>query len=237
MFKKQNRFQLIGLFFLILTLAFNGFKYKNYFHNDANNKIIIFDYDDTLTKKGSTFYIIKYFQDSFQIEPEEIKRVLKEFKNLDKNNLENIKTFWIDYGKSKNREITNEWFLNLKKILEASIEIDPEMLKLVFLLKEKGHRVVIFSDMDQMRAQIAKKRGYFDHFDNVFLGCDLKYKKPDLRAYDFLISVLNRDPKDCIFIDDKEKNIVAAQKNNIDSIIFISYESLKNDLENRKILY
>lgn len=79
-----------------------------------------------------------------------------------------------------------------------------------------GHRLFVVSNLS--------KEGYdflladpqyarlFDLFDDVILSEMVGIKKPDPRIFDHLISKHRLDPRKCIFIDDHQINLHAAQQ-------------------------
>lgn len=55
-----------------------------------------------------------------------------------------------------------------------------------------------------------KKFGLSEFFSAFFTSCYLGVRKPDRRIYQITLDVLQRDPEDVIFVDDREENVAAA---------------------------
>jgi putative hydrolase of the HAD superfamily len=49
-----------------------------------------------------------------------------------------------------------------------------------------------------------------DEFDGFFSSCYLGLRKPDRRIYQIALDVLQRDPEETVFIDDRAENVAAA---------------------------
>jgi putative hydrolase of the HAD superfamily len=49
-----------------------------------------------------------------------------------------------------------------------------------------------------------------DEFDAFFSSCYLGLRKPDRKIYQVALDVLQRDPEETVFIDDREENVAAA---------------------------
>ena len=60
--------------------------------------------------------------------------------------------------------------------------------------------------------------------------------KPEPETYELILDRLNAKSKDCLFIDDQEKNLTAAREIGIQTIKFVNAEQLKEDLNDIDIL-
>lgn len=67
-------------------------------------------------------------------------------------------------------------------------------------------------------------------YDKMFASCYMGILKPAPAYYKFILRSMKAKPVDAIFIDDREPNIVAAQRLGIRSIRFTDSESLIRDL-------
>jgi FMN phosphatase YigB (HAD superfamily) len=69
-------------------------------------------------------------------------------------------------------------------------------------------------DFDQLRAQ----RYIWDLFDGVFASGYQGMRKPELRFYLHVLSVIGVEPADVVFVDDKIENVVSARELGIEAI-------------------
>lgn len=71
--------------------------------------------------------------------------------------------------------------------------------------------------------------------DSIFKGGIYSYQdgtsKPDPEIYNLLLNRYNLKKEECIFFDDKEKNVDAANKLGIKSVVFNSLDDLKNNIK------
>lgn len=100
-------------------------------------------------------------------------------------------------------------------------------------LKERGYRIYILSNWSKPA---------FDACENTALsflplvdGVVFSYKelviKPDKEIYDIICKRYDINPAEAVFLDDTEKNIIAAREYGLHGIHFQSYEQGRNELE------
>ena len=65
----------------------------------------------------------------------------------------------------------------------------------------------------------------------VARGYQAKLIKPDPEIYRLLCDRYGLNAKECVFIDDTEKNVLAAQKEGMEGIIFHTLEQAKEELD------
>lgn len=70
----------------------------------------------------------------------------------------------------------------------------------------------------------------------TFVSCKTGVRKPDAQAYLGAAQALGRRPADCLFIDDRLDNCVAAERVGMPAIVFESASSLRRELELRGVL-
>ncbi|MGA8532360.1 MAG: HAD family phosphatase [Acidobacteriaceae bacterium] len=65
-----------------------------------------------------------------------------------------------------------------------------------------------------------KKFGLPELFRAFFTSCYLGVRKPDRRIYQIALDVLQRDPEDVAFVDDRPENVAAASSLGIHGIVY-----------------
>lgn len=99
-------------------------------------------------------------------------------------------------------------------------------------LKEKGCHVYVISNfahkahMDCMEAL-----DFLNEIDGGILSYQVKLIKPAPEIYRLLCSKYDLKASECVFIDDLQSNIEAAQKEGMHGIVFKTYEQAKAELE------
>ena len=76
----------------------------------------------------------------------------------------------------------------------------------------------------------------FECFDEVMASFQTGYKKPDIQAFHYFLSTHNLKAEDCIFIDDKEHNVLAAQSIGIHGIVCHDFVYVEEQLKKFGIL-
>jgi len=69
------------------------------------------------------------------------------------------------------------------------------------------------------------------YFDSFFSSCYVGLRKPDLKIFDLALDVLQRDPEEVVFIDDRQGNCDAAETLGIHAIRYIDEAQCVQALE------
>ncbi len=100
-------------------------------------------------------------------------------------------------------------------------------------LKARGYKVYLLSNYPRDAYKMHEEK----HFDfaaavdgKVISGFE-RMSKPDPRIYRLLCDRYSLDPKECVFLDDREVNIKAAIEEGMQGIVFTSYEDAREKLE------
>ena len=72
-------------------------------------------------------------------------------------------------------------------------------------------------------------------FDHMIASCDVKLIKPNPAIYELALERIGNDAGECVFIDDREVNVNAAEALGMHSIVYKTREQTIKDLE--KILH
>ena len=112
------------------------------------------------------------------------------------------------YGITVPADYRERWRRNIEEHLYPV----PTMLELVAELKAQGYTVALLSNVWPLSMEIIREHGWYDHFDQVFLSCDLHMSKPDPEFYDTAIRALGVPPEQILFVDDKQKNLTYPEE-------------------------
>ncbi|MDD5147873.1 MAG: HAD family phosphatase [Candidatus ainarchaeum sp.] len=125
----------------------------------------------------------------------------------------------------------------MAEVLGESINWDKTMLDFLPELK-KNHRLVLFSNNNHPTVKIlrARHKRVLDLFDRHYFSCELRLAKPDPEFFNHALKELKLKPEECLLVDDKEKNIKAAQEIGMKGIAFQNAEQLKQELKLLKII-
>lgn len=121
----------------------------------------------------------------------------------------------------------------LKQALRASIRMRHDVIDAIADLAQE-HALVIASNnfdfvTDILRAEYAE---FLAHFDHVFFSNELGVRKPDPRFYERIIEEMGVDASECLFVDDKEKNVEGARAAGMHAIVFTDMAALLDAVRN-----
>jgi 2-haloacid dehalogenase len=98
-------------------------------------------------------------------------------------------------------------------------------------LRQAGYPTAALSNWSAETFPLVRPRFEFlNWFDEIVLSGEVKVNKPDPAIYYILLERINREPQDCVFIDDSLPNIQAAQQLGFQAIHFQSPAQLRQDL-------
>jgi len=120
----------------------------------------------------------------------------------------------------------------LMHVVKESLVPLPDSMKLLDELRQKGLDVYCLSNMHEKSWELIRTRfDFWDKFKGIVISCTLKMVKPEPQIFEYLLSTYHLDPRQTIFIDDHERNIVAAEKFGIHGIFFTSAEECRRKIE------
>ncbi|RCH53815.1 HAD family phosphatase [Mucilaginibacter hurinus] len=105
-------------------------------------------------------------------------------------------------------------------------------------LKDSGkYKIYALTNWSAETFGIAKERYDFLHwFDGIVVSGEEKTRKPFPEFYQILLDRYSISPADALFIDDNQRNVLAAEKMGIKSIHFTSAEDLEMTLAKLQVL-
>lgn len=139
------------------------------------------------------------------------------------------KTFWSTVGRSLGVTFTDDFQETIWREWHGAIPL-PEMEVLIKEVKTRGYRAVVFSNiLPPSAARIREVAGY-EGFDAELLSCEVGLAKPDPAIYQKAVQLAECAPEECIFIDDKENNLIPARELGMTTILATNSEQIRRDL-------
>ena len=114
-------------------------------------------------------------------------------------------------------------------------DYDEDVIDLLKLLKNNRYNIYILSNNNNEVIEYLMNKEWAKVIDGWLSSSECHITKPNLEIYNLFYKKFALDQKECLFIDDKEKNIIAGKETGMDGIVFINYENLKLELLNRGI--
>ncbi|HUV01020.1 MAG TPA: HAD family phosphatase [Bacteroidales bacterium] len=79
-------------------------------------------------------------------------------------------------------------------------------------LKKQGYKLYYLSNFPlDIFEEIKNGYYFFKYFDGGIISSEVKLSKPDISIYKFLLKQYSLKPRDCLYIDDIETNVRAAE--------------------------
>ncbi|MBM3184469.1 MAG: HAD family phosphatase, partial [Chlamydiae bacterium] len=179
--------------------------------------------------------VVNFIQNSFHFSKEEFEKVNLEKRQAVKQG-KTDEEFWISYAKTKGIKLPSDWGESFRSVMKDAIGVNPQMYVLVNQLKEQQIPVALLSNIDERLSKLIRDFGLYEPFNPCLLSCEIGIEKPDLKAYEFLLTELNLPAKEVLFIDDRPENIEAAKAAGLDAILFQSEQQLRGELSKRGVL-
>lgn len=124
----------------------------------------------------------------------------------------------------------DRWEEMLGGVFEGTVEILKQ-------LKDSGKfKLYGLTNWSAETFPVAKERyDFLGLFDGILVSGDEKCRKPFPEFYQLLLSRYNINAGNSVFIDDNKRNIIAAEKEGIQSIHFIDAEQLRKALREKRV--
>lgn len=126
------------------------------------------------------------------------------------------------------QEFWNYWFKEEKP--------SEEMLSFAKEIKEKGLKMFLLSNNFSERAVYYRQYHWMnDLIEKAYYSWQTGFIKPDHRAWKQVLEENELQPEECLFFDDQEKNVIAAQELGVESFVFVDVATTKNIIEKRML--
>ena len=134
---------------------------------------------------------------------------------------------------SEKLDVTRAQFI---EALKSSIVPIPGMHAILSRLKTHYRLVAVINEGKEWTKYKLDISGFTKLFEKVFCSGEMGIVKPDLRFYEHILKELSAKPEECLFIDDDEKNCLAASTFKMETILFKDVGQLEKELEKKGIL-
>lgn len=129
-----------------------------------------------------------------------------------------------------------EQYQNLIKDFFASEKVNEPLLEWTQKKKVEGYRIYALTNNTAVLEKLLKEKFKIeDIFDKVFNSAEIGLAKPDPKIFQYLLSQINANPEQCLFVDDSQRNVEAAGKLGLVSILFMNNQSFFEQTDAFKI--
>lgn len=123
-----------------------------------------------------------------------------------------------------------------KQLYIANAEIDWVLLDFIKQLRKK-YKVYLLTDTLDIHDEYNKTRKIYEKFDKVFKSHEEKLSKAEgKKIFLNILRKINVKASNCIFIDDLDEYVKAAENAGIKGIIFKNLPQLKEELRDKKVI-
>jgi len=190
-------------------------------------KAIIFDVGGVIytTKKGEKSYLLK----SLKLDKNVWEKAAKDpYENLVTGKInENTGLLQIANGLGIDKEKLKKTWI---KTFKVRFTLNKSLLKIIKRLR-KNYKTAILSDQWGIPHRALSIKKIESDFDAAVFSHQVGFRKPYPKIYRITLKRLKLKPSECIFIDDLEKNLVAARKLGMKTILFKNNRQLIRNLK------
>lgn len=124
------------------------------------------------------------------------------------------------------------------EVLEKEMDFKPNVVELIFKLKDLGFTLVLATMTTQVQLDIYSKKNkkmlkqmnIAEVFDLITRKEDVKNKKPDPEIYNKIMQYYNATPNECLIFEDSYTGVLAGCKAGIEVVnIYDKYADLDRD--------
>lgn len=105
---------------------------------------------------------------------------------------------------------TNNYADIEKEYLDTRLTIDEQFIEVATRLKDNYNLAILSNDVSEWGSYLREKYGINDVVDFSIISGDVGCRKPSEEIYKIALKKIGTEAKDCLFIDDRDKNLVAA---------------------------
>jgi len=108
--------------------------------------------------------------------------------------------------------------------------LDKKLVEFIEGLRGEYTTALLSNAWDDLRPLLVNLWKIDGVFDHIFISAEVKLAKPDPRIYQHVISELQQDPSEMIFVDDFIENVQAAKAEGLHAIHFRYRDQALNEL-------
>ncbi|QVQ53527.1 HAD family phosphatase [Spiractinospora alimapuensis] len=146
-----------------------------------------------------------------------------------------------EYWRAVAAEVGTEWTpAQLQSLWAADLggwlDLDPRGVELLDTLTARETPLVLLSNAPRDLAAALRHSPALSGFHTLFFSGELGLAKPDPLIYDHVMRELAIPAEHALFVDDREENILAADRRGIRTHHFTGLDALTQDLATRGLL-
>ena len=108
-----------------------------------------------------------------------------------------------------------------KSHLDANLTLDPGLKKILPRLKRRFSLAMLSNDIAEWSRYLRAKHGLDRHLKTAIVSGDVRCGKPDPRIFRVLLKRIRAKADECVFVDDKAKNLRQARRMGFKTVQFL----------------
>lgn len=114
-----------------------------------------------------------------------------------------------------------ELIIKVMHEIPTMLTTKSESIELLPKIKSFGHKLYYLSNYHkELSSYLQNEYSFLNLFDGGVFSCDVHMLKPSAEIYEYLLNKYQLNPKDCVFFDDTNENVIAAEKLGIKGVLF-----------------
>ncbi len=134
---------------------------------------------------------------------------------------------------ARNYQVESE---TIKEWLFSKRKPNPEVFELISQFKPEIKKAIISNSLKSIFYNFMDQYQLKDKFDVMVISAEEQVKKPDPKIFRRACQRLGVNPEECLFIDNDQEHIIAAEKLGMKGLLFMRAEDLRNQLDNLNLL-
>ena len=197
-------------------------------------KTIIFDWGGVLTIGKYTESVLDVIDKRSTIDIDEVYTAFDNFVGLmDLNEID-----FEEFVEKANRLLNSNFTIEeMTHIFHEAMNLNKEIVNMIKKLKGK-YSILMLSNNNKPIKGIFKNHynDIFSLFEKAYFSCDFAMRKPEKEFFMLVLKDSQLTPDECVFIDDKDKNIEAARELGFNAILFRDNDHLIEDLKKLNVV-
>ena len=108
----------------------------------------------------------------------------------------------------------------IEKEFLDTVEIDESFYEFAPAIKEHYRLALLSNDISEWSRYVREKFKLNDYFDVITISGDVKIGKPNPAVFRLTLDRLGLPAADCIYVDDRRSNLMAATSLGMDAVLF-----------------
>jgi len=105
--------------------------------------------------------------------------------------------------------------------LDQYLTFDKDFLVIAEELKKEFNLALLSNDVSEWSSYLRKKYDLNKYLKEIVISGDVGYRKPSEEIYNLTLKRIGCNANDCVFVDDRYKNLIPAMKIGMKTIKFI----------------